>query len=57
MALAGVTRGLKCLVNVCDVTVQKGRPCVPFRIQGIYTVTCENEGRKHMHDTQSWKQS
>jgi hypothetical protein len=24
---------------VTFVTVQKGRPCVPFRIQGIYTVT------------------
>jgi hypothetical protein len=35
------------------VTVQKGRPCVPFRIQGIYTVTkwnpyWEKEGRFHL---------
>ena len=29
-----------------SVTVQKGRPCVPFRIQGIYTVTTSST-REH----------
>jgi hypothetical protein len=51
LAEAGLTRTflLRCMIAVSGlitVTVQKDRPCVPSRIQGIYTITTVSSNSK-----------